>query len=226
VTGRGLALLNASHGGSLRQLRLDGCPVCMSALASTVWHLPVSMCLWDAHNRYRGHLPRWVNIVNTLLWMDGAGAASHMRLRLWHAPEPSRLRLACMLLGLAGLFCFWLVVFVSLAAALFAMGAMFGWIWRGSLDLLLLVLSPLNIPYWLTDPGYYLSIPCCLSSAILALVLECYKAGQLQRGKFWLLLARVISAVKVLMESFMNTLLNDVRPVPAHLPLWLVSEPN
>ena len=217
MTGRGLAVLNASHGSSLRQLRLGGCRVCMSAVASTMWHLPASMCLWDAHRQ--GHLPRWVNIVNTLLWMDDAGAASQMRLRLWHAPEPSWLLLAWMLLCVAGLFCFWLVLFVCLGAAIFHTSAMFGLIWKCSLDHLFMIMSPLGIQYWLTTPWYYLSLPCCLYCAHR--VLGCHKAGQLPRC-----LARVMSMVKVLMESFGNTLLNDVQPVPAHLPPWLASESN
>ena len=40
VSGRGIALLNASHPGRLRQLRLDGCRLSMGAVASTLWRQP------------------------------------------------------------------------------------------------------------------------------------------------------------------------------------------
>jgi hypothetical protein len=118
VTSHGRAVLNAIHGGRLRQLRLDGCRMCISAVASTLWHQPGKVCLWD--DRKRGHLPRWVNITSTLLWM-GDAVGDRRRLRLWHAPEPSWLRLAVVVLGLAAAMLVWLLLVVISSNVTFSM---------------------------------------------------------------------------------------------------------
>ena len=126
VTGRGIALLNASHPGRLRKLRLDGCRACMSAVVGTLRRQPGSVCLWDAH--LRGHLPRWVNVANTLLIAGGVDGSRH--LRLLRAPEASWLRQAGMAAAVAGLMSAYallllatLVVLLMLPAAGFSLAA-------------------------------------------------------------------------------------------------------
>ena len=118
MTGRGIALLNASHPGRLRQLRLDGCRVCMGAVASTLWRQPGDVCLWDAH--LRGHLPRWVNIANTLLITGGLDAT----LRLLHAPEASWLRQAGMAAAVAGLMSAYTLLLLATLVVLLALPAL------------------------------------------------------------------------------------------------------
>ena len=120
VTGGGITLLNASHPGRLRQLRLDGCRMCMGAVASTLWRQPGRVCLWDAH--LRGHLPRWVNLANTLLMT--AGVDGTRRLRLLYAPEPSWPRQAGMAVAAAGLMSAYLLLLLATMAVLLALPAL------------------------------------------------------------------------------------------------------
>lgn len=120
VSGRGIALLNASHPGRLRQLRLDGCRLSMGAVASTLWRQPGGVCLWDAH--LRGHLPRWVNVANTLLMTGGVDGTR--RLRLLYAPEPSWLRQAGMAVAVAGLMSAYVLLLLATMAVLLALPAL------------------------------------------------------------------------------------------------------
>ena len=120
MTGRGIALINTSHPGRLRQLRLDGCRVSMSGVASTLRRQPGGVCLWDAHRR--GHLPRWVNIANTLLMAGSVDGGRH--LRLLHAPEAGWMRQAGMAAAMAGLMSAYALLLLATLAVLLVLPAL------------------------------------------------------------------------------------------------------
>jgi hypothetical protein len=99
VTGAGIAMLNASHAGTLQQLRLEGCHVSMWAVSQLLRCQSRHLCLWDT--KRRGHLPRVFNVLNQLLvcpLADGGRA-----LRLCHAPEATWLQQGLMLGLVAGI---------------------------------------------------------------------------------------------------------------------------
>ena len=206
MTGRGVAVLNASHGGRLRQLRLDGCRVCMSAVAGTVWRQPGSMCLWDPQKR--GHLPRWVNIASALLWM-GDASGSRRRLRLWHASEPSWLRLAGMLLGLAVAALVWLLLVLILSYVPFSiiMGVFVPLLRPPPWGLARWTLFWLELSSNLWDLGDY--------------ALARYK-GRPFHGITWRLGSLAYHHILMLANGAVNVLGNFVPPPPPLLPPWLV----
>lgn len=120
LTGHGVAQLNASHPGRLRQLRLDGCHVSMCAVVGTLWRQPGGVCLWYA--RLRGYLPRWVNITNTLLMTRGVNGAR--RLRLLHSPEANWLCQAGMTAGVALLLSAYSLLLLATVAVLLVLPAL------------------------------------------------------------------------------------------------------
>ena len=201
VTEVGAAMLSASHSSRLQQLRLDGCCMSMSTVATMIWRQPGSVCLWDAQQR--GHLPRWVNIASTLLWVAHAGEYG---LRLQHAPEPSWRHLACVLLGLAGTVLAFALLWVFPLGMELAIRGLIWWSLGSRL--------PFSIPAYL-----FQCLNVCMSAWLFATAAWLnFKAGGLPPSGMFRVLPH--SLLLELLVSVSRVLENFVPPPPVQLPPW------
>ena len=118
VTSAGVRCLDVSR---LAHLQLDGCRVSMLTVAAVLRRQPRGGSVWSSE--LRGHLPRWANIVNSLLVTAPTPSTSggKQQLRLLFAPEDAWPQQIGMAIAVVALLTAQLVVLAGTLLALLLM---------------------------------------------------------------------------------------------------------